>query len=368
MWRRPRTPCTRGQSRVGWLLPNVPATVDQGRCVLLLAGKGKGNTVRNDTLRVRVARITREAEDIQSYELVAEDGGALPSFEAGAHVDVRIPGPGDYVRSYSLSNDPDETHRYVIGVQRDAKGRGGSRAMHERVREGDELEVSAPTNNFPLLFARSYVLVAGGIGITPMLSMVRQLERTGADYTLHYCARSPERTAFRELLSSAPYSERVRFYFDGGDPSKGLDVKALLATRGPGARLYCCGPTGLMKAVRDAATLHRWPWEKVHFESFTAEGATAASGKEDSDFEVSIRSTGQVLRVPAGQSVLNVLRRNGMRVPSDCEAGSCGTCLTRVCDGEPDHRDTFFQQEPAGDKRMLICVSRARSRRLVLDL
>ncbi|MCP3143069.1 PDR/VanB family oxidoreductase [Pyxidicoccus xibeiensis] len=322
----------------------------------------------NETLRVRVAGIAREAEDILSYELVSEDGGALPPFEAGAHLEVRVPGPGDYVRAYSLCNDPDETHRYVIAVHRDGKGRGGSRAMHERVRVGDVLEVGAPTNNFPLLFARSYVLVAGGIGITPMLAMVRLLERTGASYTLHYCARSPERTAFRELLSSGPFAGRVRFYFDGGDPTKGLDVQGLLASRTPGARLYCCGPAGLMKAVRAAATQHRWPWEKVHFESFTAEGTGAASGQVDTDFEVTIRSTGQVLRVPAGQSVLNVLRLNGVPVQSDCEAGSCGTCVTRVCEGQPEHRDTFFQQEPAGDKRMLVCVSRARTRRLVLDL
>jgi vanillate O-demethylase ferredoxin subunit len=321
-----------------------------------------------DTLRVRVASILREAEDILSYELVSENGGALPSFEAGAHLQVHVPGPGDYVRAYSLCNNPEETHRYVIAVHRDDTGRGGSRAMHARVKVGDVLEVGAPNNHFPLLFARSYVLVAGGIGVTPMLAMVRRLERTGANYTLHYCSRTPERTAFRELLSTAPFADRVRFYFDGGDPAKGLDVKALLATRAPGARLYCCGPSGLMKAVRDAATAHRWPREEVHFESFTAEGTGVATGLEDSHFEVSIRSTGQVLQVPAGQSVLHVLRRNGMRVATGCEAGSCGTCLTRVCDGQPEHRDTFFQQEPAGDKRMLVCVSRARSKRLVLDL
>lgn len=329
---------------------------------------GRESTVMNDILRVRVARVTREAEDILSYELVATEGGTLPPFEAGAHLEVRVPGPGDFLRSYSLCNDPEETHRYVIAVARDAKGRGGSTAMHERVHEGDVLEVKAPRNNFPLLFARSYVLVAGGIGITPMLSMARALQRTGADYTLHYCAREPGRAAFHELLSQAPFAERVRFSFDGGDPARGLDVKGLLATRLPGARLYCCGPTGLMKAVRDAATLHRWPWEKVHFESFTAEGTSAATGREEQGFEVTIRSTGQVLQVPAGQSVLNVLRRNGVRIPSDCEAGTCGTCVTRVCAGQPDHRDTFFQAEPAGDQRMLVCVSRARSKRLVLDL
>ncbi|WP_342377336.1 PDR/VanB family oxidoreductase [Myxococcus stipitatus] len=326
------------------------------------------NTVMNDALRVRVARIAGEAEDVLSYELVAEEGGALPSFEPGAHVDVRVPGRESVLRSYSLCNDAEETHRYVIAVQRDARGRGGSRAMHERVREGDVLVVSAPRNDFPLLFARSYVLVAGGIGITPLLSMARQLQRTGADYTLYYCARAPERAAFHALLSTAPFADRVRFHFDGGEPEKGLDVSGLLATRKPGTRLYCCGPSGLMKAVRDASARHRWPWEKVHFESFNADGVSAASGKEDMDFEVAIRSTGQVLSVPRDQSLLNVLRRNGVRVPSDCEAGTCGTCVTRVCEGQPEHRDSFFQQEPAGDGRMLVCVSRARSKRLVLDL
>ncbi|WP_240356394.1 MULTISPECIES: PDR/VanB family oxidoreductase [Myxococcus] len=326
------------------------------------------NTLMNDAQRVRVARISSEAEDVLSYELVAEEGGALPPFEPGAHLDVRVPGKDSVLRSYSLCNDAEETHRYVIAVQKDARGRGGSRAMHERVREGDVLVVSPPRNDFPLLFARSYVLVAGGIGITPLLAMARQLQRTGANYVLYYCVRTPERAAFRELLSASPFADRVRFHFDGGDPDKGLDVSGLLATRGPGTRLYCCGPAGLMKAVREASTKHRWPWEKVHFESFGAEGNGAALGKEDSDFEVTIRSTGQVLSVPKGQSVLNVLRRNGVRVDSDCEAGSCGTCVTRVCEGQPEHRDTFFQQEPAGDERMLICVSRARSKRLVLDL
>jgi vanillate O-demethylase ferredoxin subunit len=326
------------------------------------------NTVMNEALRVRVARIAREAEDILSYELVAEDGGTLAAFEAGAHLDVRIPGKESTLRSYSLCNDPEETHRYVIAVQRDARGRGGSRAMHERVHEGDVLVVSPPRNDFPLLFARGYVLVAGGIGVTPLLSMARQLQRTGLPYTMYYCARAPERAAFRELLSMPPFADHVRFHFDGGDPDKGLDVSGLLSTRAPGTRLYCCGPAGLMKAVRDASARHRWPWEKVHFESFGADGVGALATREDSDFEVTIRSTGQVLSVPKGQSVLNVLRRNGLRVTSDCEAGSCGTCVTRVCEGEPEHRDTFFQQEPAGNQRMLICVSRARSKRLVLDL
>lgn len=317
-------------------------------------------------MRVRVARISREAEGIQSYELTSTDGGPLPPFEPGAHLDVHI--PGGFVRQYSLCNDATETHRYVIAVQSEPGGRGGSRAFHERVREGDVLTVSSPRNNFPLLFARHYVLVAGGIGITPLLSMARALQRSGADWRLYYCTRTPERTAFLAELTSPPFAEHVQVHHDGGDPSQGLDMRAVLAHRPPGARLYCCGPEGLMRAVREAATQNQWPREKVHFESFSAGGVNVALGVEDSEFEVSIRSTGQVLRVPRGQSVLNVLRRNGVRVPSDCEAGTCGTCLTRVCEGQPEHRDSFFTHEPAGDRRMLVCVSRAKSKRLVLDL
>jgi vanillate O-demethylase ferredoxin subunit len=322
--------------------------------------------VGQETLRVRVARISREAEDILSYELVPTGDGPLPAFEAGAHLDVHV--PGGFVRQYSLCNDAEETHRYVIAVQRDARGRGGSEAMHAGVREGDTLTISPPRNNFPLHFARSYVLVAGGIGITPLLAMARVLQRTGADWRLTYCTRSPERTAFLPLLTSEPFAGRVQVHHDGGEPARALDLRTLLATRPPGARLYCCGPAGLMRAVREAASATQWPKEKVHFESFSAEGTAAALGVEDSDFEVTIRSTGQVLRVPRGQSVLNVLRRNGLKVPSDCEAGSCGTCVTRVCEGQPEHRDSFYTQEPAGEGRMLVCVSRAKSRRLVLDL
>lgn len=321
----------------------------------------------NDTLRVRVQRIGREAEGIQSYELVPTEGGTLPPFEPGAHLDVHV--PGGHVRQYSLCNDAVERHRYLLAVQCERQGRGGSRAMHEGVREGDTLTVSTPKNNFPLLYARGYVLVAGGIGITPLLAMARQLQRTGADWRMYYCTRSPERTAFLAELSAPPFAGRVHVHHDGGEVSRALDMKAVLATRAPGTRLYCCGPAGLMKAVREAATAHAWPKEKVHFESFTAEGTGAALGAEDADFEVAIRSTGQVLRVPRGQSVLNVLRRNGLKVPSDCEAGNCGTCVTRVCEGQPEHRDSFFTaSEPAGDQRMLVCVSRAKSKRLVLDL
>ncbi|QRN98102.1 ferredoxin reductase [Archangium violaceum] len=232
-----------------------------------------------DTLRLRVRRITPEAEGIFSYELVASNGGRLPPFEAGSHLDVHV--PGGFLRQYSLCNDPEDTHhRYVIAVQRDDHGRGGSRAMHELVREGDVLTTSFPHCDFPLLYARRYVLVAGGIGITPLLSMAYALRRQHIPWHLHYCTRSPERTAFRARLSSA-FAGHVTLHHDGGDPARGLDVKALLATRTGGTRLYCCGPAGLMRAVREASLLHQWPREKVHFEAFSAEASGAIIDRAD---------------------------------------------------------------------------------------
>jgi vanillate O-demethylase ferredoxin subunit len=323
--------------------------------------------VAEDSLSLRVQRITLEAEGIRSYELVPADGGSLPPFEPGSHLDVHV--PGGFMRQYSLCNDSSETHRYLIAVQRDANGRGGSQAMHDRVREGDVLTTRLPRCDFPLMYARSYVLVAGGIGITPMISMAWQLQRQGSPWHLHYCTRSPERTAFRELLASPAFAGHVTFHHDGGDPARGLDVKALLATRTGGTRVYCCGPAPLMRAVRDATVHHQWPREKVHFEAFSAEATGAIGDLADTEFQVVIRSTGATYPVPPGQTVLNVLRNNGLRVQSDCEAGSCGTCLTRVLDGDPDHRDTYLPEAQRTARcNMLVCVSRARSRQLVLDL
>lgn len=318
-----------------------------------------------DSLRLRVTRISPEAEGIRSYELVPADGGRLPAFEPGSHLDVHV--PGGFLRQYSLCNDPAETRRYVLGVQCDPRGRGGSLAMHERVREGDVLTTSLPRCDFPLLYGRGYVLVAGGIGITPLLSMAHALSRQNAPWHLHYCTRSPERTAFRDRL--ATFGGHVTFHHDGGDPSRGLDVRELLATRTGGTRLYCCGPAGLMRAVRAASIEHQWPREKVHFEAFSAEASGAISDLSDTEFQVVVRSTGATYPVPPGQTVLNVLRKNGLRVPSDCEAGTCGTCLTRVLDGDPDHRDTYLPEAQRTARcNMLVCVSRARSKQLVLDL
>lgn len=320
-----------------------------------------------DSLRLRVNHITPEAEGILSYELVPGEGGTLPPFEAGSYLDVQV--PGGFSRPYSLCNAPHETHRYVIAVQKDARGRGGSQAMHERVRVGDVLTVRPPRCDFPLLYARGYMLVAGGIGITPLLSMAHALQARGAPWHLHYLTRSPERTAFRELLTSPEFAPNVTLHHGGGDPARRLDLKALLTRRGGGVRLYCCGPASLMRAVREATTHHDWPREKVHFEAFSSEGTQAVGAQAETEFQVVLRSSGASYAVPPGRSVLQVLRQNGLKVQSDCETGTCGACVTRVLEGEPEHRDTFLPEaQRAARCNMLVCVSRARSRALVLDL
>lgn len=318
-----------------------------------------------DWMTLKVKSITVEAEDIKSFELVDPNDSALPAFEAGAHVDVMA--PGEIARQYSLSNDPVEMHRYVIGVLREPAGRGGSAAMHDKLNEGDLIRITSPSNNFPLSDkADRHLLIAGGIGITPMLAMARSLARTGQDWEMHYCTRSPEKTAFRDLLSAPPYAGRVTFHHDGGDPSKGVDLKALLGPVVEGTHVYCCGPTGLMNAVQAAAD--HWPSGTVHFEYFSTDGDTGPRD-DDGSFEIEIASTGQILTVPADKTALDVLNDNGFNIPFMCSEGICGTCITDVLEGEPDHRDMVLDDdEKESNELITVCCSRAKSKRLKLDL
>ncbi|MEE8226199.1 MAG: ferredoxin reductase, partial [Kiloniellales bacterium] len=209
------------------------------------------------TLRdVRVNDVSREAEDIVSFELVDPDGGDLAPFAAGAHIDVHI--DDGLVRQFSLCNDPDERHRYVIAVLKEPDGRGGSQALHDTVRSGDLLSVSEPRNYFPLAGdAAHHLLLAGGIGVTPMMAMVEALEVKGADYFLHYCARAPENTAFLDRLRPLVDAGRVALHHDGGDPRRGLDIDATLKNPEPGTHLYYCGPPGFMSAAASAVV--HWP-------------------------------------------------------------------------------------------------------------
>jgi len=299
------------------------------------------------------------AEGIWLFELTAPDGGELPPFEAGAHVTVET--PSGRRRQYSLCNNPAERHRYVLAVKAERPGRGGSASMIDDTAEGGEIMVSPPDNGFPLVEAPDYVFVAGGIGITPVLSMVRHLESRGrTNYRLVYCTRGPEVTAFLDELSAPPFAGRVTIHHDGGDPDRAYDFWDLFETPGK-AHVYCCGPAPLMEEVR-GVTGH-WPQSAIHFEDFATD--TGAARPDDKRFTVRHAVTGETLEIPAGQTILDSLRAAGHKLASSCESGTCGTCKTVLVSGEADHRDMVLTDE---EKRshVMICVSRALSDELVL--
>ncbi|MFC6673314.1 PDR/VanB family oxidoreductase [Marinobacterium aestuariivivens] len=316
-------------------------------------------------IEVEVVSKTSDAEDICLFELARPDGAALPAFGAGAHIDVQL--PNGLVRQYSLCNHPDESHRYEIGVLKDPSSRGGSRAMHEQVQAGDRLLISEPRNHFPLAHhATRSLLFAGGIGVTPILCMAERLAHTGGPFEMHYCTRSESRTAFRQRIAGSGFADRVQFHFDDGDEAQKLDARSLLAKQEPGTHLYVCGPKGFMDHVLETAEQLGWPAEQVHREYFAA---VPISHDSDGPFEVQLGSSGQVLEIPANQSVLQVLMDHDIDIPYSCEDGVCGTCLTRVLEGEPDHRDFFMTPaEHAKNDQFTPCCSRARSKRLVLDI
>ena len=317
------------------------------------------------TLSVRVARKQREALDIDSFELVAADGAPLPAFTAGAHVDVHL--PGGLVRPYSLCNPPGETHRYQMAVLRDAHSRGGSQAMHDLVHEGDTLQISPPRNHFALApNAQRHVLLAGGIGVTPLLCMAEQLLSTAANFEMHYCTRSRERTAFEARIANSPLAPHVKFHWDDGPVQDRLALDALLAQPQAGVHVYVCGPKGFMDAVLGAARGMGWPEQQLHCEFFAGE---AAPPVDANSFEVQVASSGRVVRVPPDQTVVQALAACGIEIQTSCEQGVCGTCLTRVLDGVPDHKDLYLTpEEHAANDQFLPCCSRAQSARLVLDL
>jgi len=317
------------------------------------------------TLAVHVARKAQEATDICSLELVATDGGQLPAFTAGSHVDVHL--PGGLTRPYSLCNNPAETHRYVLGVLREPTSRGGSLAVHNTVREGELLHISAPKNHFAMVpDAKRSLLLAGGIGITPILSMAEHLSASAADFRMHYSTRSAERTAFRARIAASNFADQVQHHFDDGDAAQKLDLAAVLAAPQDGTHLYVCGPKGFMDAVLGTARAQGWPEAQLHSEFFSAE---VVHLETDAAFEVKIASTGKVVVVPKDQTVVQALAAAGVEILTSCEQGVCGTCLTRVLEGTPDHKDSYLlPEEQAANDQFMPCCSRSKSPLLVLDL
>ena len=313
------------------------------------------------TLQVRAIRL--EALGICSFELADPHGLPLPPVEAGAHVDVHL--PGGLVRSYSLAGDPAHTRHWLLGVLKEPKSQGGSLAMHNEVRVGDLLTLGPVRNAFALAPAAPHsVLIAGGIGITPLKAMAHTLAAQGASFELHYCARSEQHAAFREALQALVPPERFHFHFDGGDPAKGLDLPALLAAPATSTHLYFCGPGGFMQACTEASA--HWPDGTVHSEHFKAP-VQAPSALPEGAFEVRLARSGDTIQVGPEQTIVRAIELTGRRVPTSCLSGLCGACKVDYLEGEVDHRD-YILNDDEKTRCLTLCVSRAKSGTLVLDL
>ncbi|WP_425444234.1 PDR/VanB family oxidoreductase [Thiomonas delicata] len=314
-------------------------------------------------LRLRVASARDLARGIKGFELVPMDAAAkLPAFTAGSHIRVRA--PNGMLRKYSICSDPADQTRYCIAVKREESGRGGSRSLCDELGEGDPIDVSLPDNAFALdPAAKSYAFIAGGIGITPILSMIRSFgDMPLAAWKLVYLSRHREATAFLDELQARELRSRVTIHHSEGDPRRSFDLWPLLEQPKPGQHIYCCGSQRLMSAVKDMAG--HWSSRQMHFESFV-EGGQARP--DDRPFRVRLASTGQEFEVPVGDTILQVLHRNGIKAASSCESGTCGTCRTRLVEGVADHRDMVLLPEET-DTQIMTCVSRARSELLVIDL
>jgi len=316
-------------------------------------------------LTLEVTDLRSEAKDVLVIELRDRAGAELPRFAAGAHLEVHL-GNG-LIRHYSLCNDPAETRRYCIGVGLARESRGGSRFIHRSLRVGMTLKVGPPRNHFPLEdCAPEYAFIAGGIGITPIMAMIRTCEALGRPWRLFYCARNRQRTAFYEELQAIGAS-RCHFHFDDEQDGRLFDAAAALSSVPDAAHVYTCGPAPLMSAVQAAAT-HR-PAERVHFEWFSGAAAADTSAASDRPFTIVLARSGRRLEVPPGRSILEILEDNGEGIPSACREGLCATCRIGVVSGTPEHRDQVLTEgEKQAGKDIIACVSRSRSEVLELDL
>lgn len=316
--------------------------------------------------KLLVKAIVLEAQNVRSFELVDPEGGELPAFEPGAHIDVHL--PQGVTRQYSLCDSPTQRNHYRIAVLEVAASRGGSLAMSRTIHPGDLLEISGPRNLFPVDGEADHsVLLAGGIGITPILCMAEQMARSGRSYELHYCAKTPAHAAFLDRLAPLVASGNAFVHFDNGNLGAGLDLEALLRTCSKGAHLYYCGPAGFMHAAREASA--HWPRHTVHCEYFVPETSLASPSipAHNVDFQVLLDRSQVAVRVPPSMSILQAVRDAGIECNSSCETGMCGACRVRYLDGTPEHRDLVLSDE---ERRsfVLICCARSISEYLVLDL
>lgn len=316
----------------------------------------------SDVIDVVVAARLDQAEGIAVFDLARPDGGSLPPFEAGAHIDVHI--ADGLVRQYSLSNPPGQTDRYRIGVLNDPKSRGGSRTIHGEFAVGRKVAVSTPRNHFPLdMGADHSILIGGGIGVTPMVAMAYALKDAGKSFELHYCARSRGSAGFLDELAEA-FPGQTHLHFDDEGQSNMLTPHALLSDQPAGTHVYVCGPSGFMDWVIGQAKDAGMPSERIHFEYFNAEVDIHGAA-----IEVFAKKSGITVQVGEDQSILDALVAAGIKVDKSCEQGVCGTCTCDVLEGTPDHKDKFLTDEEREDNdQIVVCCSRAKTPRLVLDV
>lgn len=304
--------------------------------------------------------IRRELQgEVVLLTLAHPDGLVLPTFQAGAHLDVHL--PGELIRPYSLCGDPQDSHHYQLGILKDRQSKGGSLAAHALC-EGDVVQVSEPRNLFALAEHSAHsLLIGGGIGITPMLAMAAEMHRAGRSFSLHYCARTRALAAFLPQLAACAYAPQVHLHFSD---EQRINLDAVLCDVPEGSHVYTCGPARLMEAVSERAKAHGYSPEQIHQECFSAEVETGGQ-----PFEVVAAASGITVQVAANQTIVDALAQAGLKVCVSCKQGICGSCLTDVLEGEPDHRDHYLTDEEKADgDQILLCCSRAKSARLIIDL
>jgi ferredoxin-NADP reductase len=321
---------------------------------------------KENLIQVFVKAVTNEALGINSWEFRPVDGGELPPFTVGSHIDLRL--SDRLVRSYSLCNSQDDRHRYVVAISKDPRSRGGSKYVHENLKPGDRIKISPPLNNFALVEDTKHtVFFAGGIGITPIWSMIQRLESLGRPWEIHYSTRTHETCAFKEQLDALEKQKpgRVHFNFDQEPGGKISDLKALISETETDAHLYCCGPTAMLKSFEDAARDLGRPAANIHVEYFTSKEEAAVSG----GFTVVLQRSKKSFVVAPGKTILDTLLDNNMDMTFSCMQGACRSCETTVLEGVPDHRDAVLSDaERESNKTMMICCSGSKTATLVLDL
>lgn len=303
-----------------------------------------------------------EGGNIAVMEFESATSATLPKVEAGAHIDVHL--PNGMVRQYSLCQNPNDEGKFRLGILRDPESRGGSISAFDEIKDGMQIQVSEPKNLFPLLKAKHSVLIGGGIGITPLITMAYQLAHEGASFELHYCGASPEKCAFVDEIKNGELAKHTTFHFKSEGASHRAFFESAIKDIDSESHIYTCGPVGFMDWVINLATTHDFPEQQIHKEYFQVENDTSGDS-----FEVVAERSGKIIMVEAGETILQALAKEGIEIEMSCEQGVCGTCMCDVIEGEPDHRDVYFtDEEKASNEQILVCCSRSKTPRLVLDI